>query len=98
MFLAFLFNEHPKLFLKYSAPHPYSGSGDEEDQSEIDSRLNFRKVAHSKVMGKTTQQTERVISAGNMAGLVKIQEEDDEVAFTNAGHVNSFYQISHFTT
>ena len=29
------------------------------------------------------QQTERAISAGNMAGLVKIQEEDREVAFAN---------------
>jgi hypothetical protein len=33
-------------------------------------------------MGKTMQQTERAISAGNMAGLVKIQEEEHEVAFT----------------
>ena len=34
-------------------------------------------------MGKTMQQTERAISAGNMVGLVKIQEEDREVAFAN---------------
>ena len=83
MFPAFLSNEHPKSILKYSAPHPSSGSGDEEDQSEIDSRLNFCRVAHSKVIRKSMQQTERAISAGNMAGLVKIQEEDHEVAFAN---------------
>ena len=83
MFPAFLPNEHPKLILKYSAPHPSSGSGYEEDQSEIDSRLNFCRFAHSKVIRKTMQQTERAISAGNMVGLVKIQEEDHEVAFTN---------------
>ena len=29
------------------------------------------------------QQTERAISAKNMAGLVKIQEEDREVAFND---------------
>ena len=46
-------------------------------------------------MGKTMQQTERAISAGNMAELVKIQEEDHEVAFCER-HVNSLYQISHF--
>jgi hypothetical protein len=34
------------------------------------------------------QQTERSISAGNMAGLVKSQEEDHEVAFA--------YDTSHF--
>ena len=85
MFPAFLFNEHPRPILKYSAPHPSSGSGDEleEDQSEIDSRLNFCRAAHSKVIRKTMQQTEQAISAGNMAGLVKIQEEDCEVAIAN---------------
>jgi hypothetical protein len=41
------------------------------------------------------QQTERAISAGNMAGLVKIQEEDREVAFANDTSI-FFYQISHF--
>jgi len=38
LFPAILSDEHPKSILKYSAPHPSSGSGDEEDESEIDSR------------------------------------------------------------
>jgi hypothetical protein len=69
-------------------------AGDGDDESEIDSRLNFQV---SKVMGKTMQQTEGAISAGNMAGLVKIQEKEHaiEAAFTKGTSIFS-YKISHF--
>ena len=46
-------------------------------------RLIHVLIFDSNVIRKTMQQTERAISAKNMAGLVKIQEEDREVAFAN---------------
>ena len=43
--------------------------------SSADSSVLCASEAYNKI--------ERAISAGNMAGLVKIQEEDHEVAFAN---------------
>ena len=55
---ASLSQSHPKLILKYCAPHPRSGLGQGKDESEIDSRSNFRTCLHSNVKGNTLQQKE----------------------------------------
>jgi hypothetical protein len=77
-FPAFLWKPYQKLMLKYRAPSRCCGQGAWENESEIDSRPNFCRFAHSKAIGKTFQRTEWAKSAGNVAGLVEIQKEDHE--------------------
>ena len=84
MFPAFLSNEHPKSILKYSAPHPSSGSSDEKDQSEI--VLIFAGLRTQKSWERRCNKQNEPYLPGTvriMDGLVKIQEEDHEVAFAN---------------